>query len=54
MPGRAWPGSARRRAWRLVRSCARPTPIVARWPTWFKLTVGRFAGIPFRLSFWQE
>jgi phage terminase large subunit-like protein len=28
--------------------------IIARWPTWFKLTVGRFAGIPFRLSFWQE
>jgi phage terminase large subunit-like protein len=28
--------------------------IVARWPTWFKLTVGRFAGLPFRLSFWQE
>lgn len=28
--------------------------VIARWPTWFKLTVGRFAGIPFRLSFWQE
>jgi len=28
--------------------------IVERWPTWFKLTVGRFAGIAFRLSFWQE
>lgn len=28
--------------------------VVARWPTWFKLTVGRFAGLPFRLSFWQE
>lgn len=28
--------------------------IVTRWPTWFKLTVGRFAGHPFRLSFWQE
>jgi phage terminase large subunit-like protein len=28
--------------------------VVDRWPTWFKLTVGRFAGIPFRLSTWQE
>lgn len=28
--------------------------VIARWPSWFKLTVGRFAGIPFRLSFWQE
>ncbi|WP_441268691.1 terminase TerL endonuclease subunit [Bradyrhizobium sp. 215_C5_N1_1] len=28
--------------------------VVDRWPTWFKLTVGRFAGLPFRLSPWQE
>jgi hypothetical protein len=21
---------------------------------WFSLTVGRFAGVPFRLSLWQE
>jgi phage terminase large subunit-like protein len=33
---------------------AKASVIVARWPTWFKLTVGRFAGLPFRLSFWQE
>jgi phage terminase large subunit-like protein len=33
---------------------AKADAIIARWPTWFKLTVGRFAGIPFRLSFWQE
>lgn len=33
---------------------AKADAIVARWPTWFKLTVGRFAGISFRLSFWQE
>jgi phage terminase large subunit-like protein len=33
---------------------AKADVIVERWPTWFKLTVGRFAGIPFRLSFWQE
>lgn len=33
---------------------AKADAIIARWPTWFKLTVARFAGIPFRLSFWQE
>ena len=33
---------------------AKADAIVARWPSWFKLTVARFAGIPFRLSFWQE
>src|ERR1700755_3088110 len=33
---------------------AKADAIVERWPTWFKLTVGRFAGLPFRLSFWQE
>lgn len=33
---------------------AKADAVVARWPTWFKLTVGRFAGLPFRLSFWQE
>lgn len=33
---------------------AKADAVVARWPTWFKLTVGRFAGKPFRLSFWQE
>jgi len=33
---------------------AKADAIIARWPTWFKLTVGRFAGIQFRLSFWQE
>lgn len=33
---------------------AKADAVVALWPTWFKLTVARFAGIPFRLSFWQE
>lgn len=33
---------------------AKADAIVERWPSWFKLTVGRFAGISFRLSFWQE
>lgn len=28
--------------------------IIERWPIWFTLTVGRFAGKPFRLAFWQE
>lgn len=28
--------------------------VVENWPSWFSLTVGRFAGKPFRLSFWQE
>lgn len=55
--GYAWA----RLAWQ--RAAARPgawfdhgkaEAIVTRWPTWFKLTVGRFAGKSFRLSFWQE
>lgn len=33
---------------------AKADRIVEAWPTWFSLTVGRFAGKPFRLSFWQE
>lgn len=33
---------------------AKAEAVITRWPTWFKLTVGRFAGISFRLSFWQE
>ncbi|WP_018456814.1 terminase TerL endonuclease subunit [Bradyrhizobium sp. WSM4349] len=33
---------------------AKAQAVVDRWPTWFKLTVGRFAGIQFRLSPWQE
>jgi phage terminase large subunit-like protein len=33
---------------------AKADSVVARWPTWFSLTVGRFAGKPFRLAFWQE
>lgn len=33
---------------------AKADAVVAQWPSWFSLTVGRFAGVPFRLSFWQE
>lgn len=33
---------------------AKAQAVVDRWPTWFKLTVGRFAGQPFRLSPWQD
>lgn len=33
---------------------AKADGIVEHWPVWFSLTVGRFAGKPFRLSFWQE
>lgn len=33
---------------------AKVDAVVAQWPAWFSLTVGRFAGVPFRLSFWQE
>jgi phage terminase large subunit-like protein len=28
--------------------------IVTQWPTWFKLTQDRFAGLPFVLNSWQE
>lgn len=28
--------------------------IVEAWPTWFKLTQDRFAGLPFKLATWQE
>lgn len=28
--------------------------VVAMWPTWATLTLDRFAGVPFRLSVWQE
>lgn len=28
--------------------------IVELWPTWFKLTQDRFAGLPFKLATWQE
>lgn len=33
---------------------AKADHIVKMWPEWFSLTVGRFAGKPFRLSLWQE
>jgi phage terminase large subunit-like protein len=33
---------------------AKAQAVVECWPKWFTLTVGRFAGKPFRLSFWQE
>jgi phage terminase large subunit-like protein len=28
--------------------------VVANWPRWFRLTSDRFAGVPFRLTLWQE
>lgn len=33
---------------------AKADAVIAQWPTWFSLTVGRFAGVAFRLSLWQE
>jgi phage terminase large subunit-like protein len=33
---------------------AKADRVIAAWPGWFSLTVGRFAGKPFRLAFWQE
>jgi phage terminase large subunit-like protein len=33
---------------------AKADAVVAQWSIWFSLTVGRFAGVPFRLSLWQE
>jgi hypothetical protein len=33
---------------------AKADHIIKMWPEWFSLTVGRFAGKPFRLSLWQE
>jgi phage terminase large subunit-like protein len=33
---------------------AKAERVLERWPIWFSLTVGRFAGKPFRLAFWQE
>lgn len=55
--GYAWVRIAWRRAATVQGAwfdAAKADAVVARWPTWFKLTVGRFAGVPFRLSFWQE
>src|SRR5689334_22551227 len=55
--GYAWARIAWQRAARVPGAWfdhAKAQAIVDRWPTWFKLTVGRFAGIPFRLSPWQE
>lgn len=55
-PGFEWA----RKAW--TRSAAYPDAwfdaakadaVVAKWPTWFKLTEDRFAGKPFRLAAWQ-
>ena len=28
--------------------------VVEKWPTWFRLTEDRFAGLPFILNVWQE
>lgn len=33
---------------------AKADRVAANWSVWFSLTVGRFAGKPFRLAFWQE
>lgn len=55
--GYSWARLAWQRAARVPGAwfdAAKAQAVVERWPTWFKLTVGRFAGIPFRLSPWQE
>jgi phage terminase large subunit-like protein len=33
---------------------AKAQAVVDHWPLWFKLTLDRFFGRPFRLAFWQE
>lgn len=55
--GWAWARHAWRSAARVPGAwfdAAKADAVVARWPTWFKLTDDRFAGQPFYLSFWQE
>jgi phage terminase large subunit-like protein len=55
--GYAWARTAWQRAARVPGAwfdAAKADAVIERWPKWFKLTVGRFAGIPFRLSVWQE
>lgn len=49
------------RAWRRAAAVpfawfdhAKADGVVAKWPTWFRLTEDRFAGRPFRLNRWQE
>jgi phage terminase large subunit-like protein len=55
--GYAWARTAWQRAAAVPGAwfdAAKAQAVVDRWPNWFTLTVGRFAGKPFRLSFWQD
>ena len=56
-PDYGWAITAWRRAEKVPEAWfdhAKADGVVALWPTIFKLTVDRFAGIPFRLNAWQE
>lgn len=52
-----WAVNAWRRAARQPGAwfdAAKADAVVAAWPRWFRLTSDRFAGVPFRLTLWQE